>query len=280
MENLYRNSIPRLLIIVPCYNEEEVLQETINRLAEQISLLRQQQLISVGNILLVDDGSTDGTWQIIESYAQQKREVAGLKLVHNSGHQQALWAGLEYAADRSDVTISIDADLQDDIQVIPQMLTYYLQGIDIVYGIRKERKTDTFLKRSSAQLFYKLMNGLTGNVIYNHADFRLISNRALRALLQYPERNLFLRGLVSSLGFPSAMVYYDRQNYFFFCTAITRNCSTRVVVYFSFCGCYHICHCCLLGRRNYTWLDIFISFSLANRRFDDDCHRHYRRIYR
>lgn len=140
MENLYRNSIPRLLIIVPCYNEEEVLPETINRLAEQISLLRQQQLISVGNILLVDDGSTDGTWQIIESYAQQKREVAGLKLVHNSGHQQALWAGLEYAADRSDVTISIDADLQDDIQVIPQMLTYYLQGIDIVYGIRKERK--------------------------------------------------------------------------------------------------------------------------------------------
>lgn len=211
MENLYRNNIPRLLIIVPCYNEEEVLPETINRLAEQISLLRQQQLVSVGNILLVDDGSTDGTWQIIESYAQQKREVAGLKLVHNSGHQQALWAGLEYAADRSDVTISIDADLQDDIQVIPQMLTYYLQGIDIVYGIRKERKTDTFLKRSSAQLFYKLMNGLTGNVIYNHADFRLISNRALRALLQYPERNLFLRGLVSSLGFPSAMVYYDRQ---------------------------------------------------------------------
>ena len=100
MENLYRNSIPRLLIIVPCYNEEEVLSETINRLAEQISLLRQQQLISVGNILLVDDGSTDGTWQIIELYAQQKREVAGLKLVHNSGHQQALWAGLEYAADR------------------------------------------------------------------------------------------------------------------------------------------------------------------------------------
>ena len=100
MENLYRNSIPRLLIIVPCYNEEEVLPETINRLAEQISLLRQQQLISVGNILLVDDGSTDGTWQIIESHAQQKREVAGLKLVHNSGHQQALWAGLEYAADR------------------------------------------------------------------------------------------------------------------------------------------------------------------------------------
>ncbi len=151
------------------------------------------------------------TWQMIETFAQQHKEITGLKLVHNSGHQQALWAGLEYAVDRSDVTISVDADLQDDIRVIPQMLTYYLQGIDIVYGIRKERKSDTFLKRFSAQLFYKVMGSLTGDIIYNHADFRLISNRALQALLQYPERNLFLRGLVSSLGFPSAMVYYDRQ---------------------------------------------------------------------
>lgn len=211
MENLTMKHIPRLLLIVPCYNEEEVLPETIHRLADMLSLLKQQQLISVGYILIVDDGSTDNTWQMIESFAQRHREIFGLKLVHNSGHQQALWAGLEYAVDRSDVTISVDADLQDDIQVMPQMLTYYLQGIDIVYGIRKERKSDTFLKRFSAQLFYRVMGSLTGNIIYNHADFRLISNRALRALLQYPERNLFLRGLVSSLGFPSAMVYYDRQ---------------------------------------------------------------------
>lgn len=211
MENLTMKHIPRLLLIVPCYNEEEVLPETIHRLTDMLALLKQQQLISAGHILIVDDGSSDNTWQMIETFAQQHKEISGLKLVHNSGHQQALWAGLEYAVDRSDVTISVDADLQDDIRVIPQMLTYYLQGIDIVYGIRKERKSDTFLKRFSAQLFYKVMGSLTGDIIYNHADFRLISNRALRALLQYPERNLFLRGLVSSLGFPSAMVYYDRQ---------------------------------------------------------------------
>lgn len=211
MENLTMKHIPRLLLIVPCYNEEEVLPETIHRLTDMLALLKQQQLVSVGHILIVDDGSSDNTWQMIETFAQQHKEISGLKLVHNSGHQQALWAGLEYAVDRSDVTISVDADLQDDIRVIPQMLTYYLQGIDIVYGIRKERKSDTFLKRFSAQLFYKVMGSLTGDIIYNHADFRLISNRALQALLQYPERNLFLRGLVSSLGFPSAMVYYDRQ---------------------------------------------------------------------
>lgn len=211
MENLTMKHIPRLLLIVPCYNEEEVLPETIHRLTDMLALLKQQQLISAGHILIVDDGSTDNTWQMIEAFTLKHKEITGLKLVHNSGHQQALWAGLEYAVDRSDVTISVDADLQDDIRVIPQMLTYYLQGIDIVYGIRKERKSDTFLKRFSAQLFYKVMGSLTGNIIYNHADFRLISNRALRALLQYPERNLFLRGLVSSLGFPSAMVYYDRQ---------------------------------------------------------------------
>lgn len=211
MENLTMKHIPRLLLIVPCYNEEEVLPETIHRLTDMLALLKQQQLISAGHILIVDDGSTDNTWQMIEAFTLKHKEITGLKLVHNSGHQQALWAGLEYAVDRSDVTISVDADLQDDIRVIPQMLTYYLQGIDIVYGIRKERKSDTFLKRFSAQLFYKVMGSLTGDIIYNHADFRLISNRALQALLQYPERNLFLRGLVSSLGFPSAMVYYDRQ---------------------------------------------------------------------
>ena len=211
MENLTMKHIPRLLLIVPCYNEEEVLPETIHRLTDMLALLKQQQLVSAGHILIVDDGSTDNTWQMIEAFALKHKEISGLKLVHNSGHQQALWAGLEYAVDRSDVTISVDADLQDDIRVIPQMLTYYLQGIDIVYGIRKERKSDTFLKRFSAQLFYKVMGSLTGDIIYNHADFRLISNRALQALLQYPERNLFLRGLVSSLGFPSAMVYYDRQ---------------------------------------------------------------------
>lgn len=211
MENLTMKHIPRLLLIVPCYNEEEVLPETIHRLTDMLALLKQQQLVSVGHILIVDDGSTDNTWQMIEAFALKHKEISGLKLVHNSGHQQALWAGLEYAVDSSDVTISVDADLQDDIRVIPQMLTYYLQGIDIVYGIRKERKSDTFLKRFSAQLFYKVMGSLTGDIIYNHADFRLISNRALQALLQYPERNLFLRGLVSSLGFPSAMVYYDRQ---------------------------------------------------------------------
>ena len=200
-----------MLIVVPCYNEEAVLPETNHRLSALIQRLEKEERIAEGHILYVDDGSRDRTWALVESFASEGFPVRGLKLAHNVGHQHALWAGLEYAASHADIAISIDADLQDDVEVIPQMVDYYHQGIDIVYGVRKERRTDTFFKKHTALAFYRLMKEMGGEIVYNHADFRLMSRRTLQALMQYPERNLFLRGMVCSLGFPSAMVYYDRQ---------------------------------------------------------------------
>ena len=137
-----------------------------------------------------------------------------MKLAHNVGHQHALWAGLEWASAHADAAVSIDADLQDDVEAIGTMVDYYNKGIDIVYGVRRERKTDTFFKKHTALAFYRLMRGLGGDIVYNHADFRLMSRRTLQALVSFPERNLFLRGMVSSLGFPSALVYYDRKERF------------------------------------------------------------------
>mgnify|MGYP000158025082 CR=1 FL=1 len=201
----------KLAIVVPCYNEEAVLPETTARLTGIIDKLKARKSIDNGMILYVDDGSRDATWSIIEQFSKKYSNVAGLKLSHNKGHQHALWAGLEWASDNVDAAISIDADLQDDENVILEMVDYFNAGIDIVYGVRKERGTDTFFKRTTAVTFYKLMNALGGNIIYNHADYRLMSRRALRALMSFPERNLFLRGMVASLGFPSACVYYDRK---------------------------------------------------------------------
>lgn len=205
----------QLVIVIPCYNEEEVLHETTRQLSEVLALMEDEGRIEEGKILYVDDGSKDATWMLIEQLADSYPCVMGLKLAHNVGHQQALWAGLEWAADsRYDAAISIDADLQDDIHVITEMVDQYNKGIDIVYGVRKERKTDTFFKKHTAQLFYKLMRTMGGEIIYNHADFRLMSHRTLQALVSYPERNLFLRGLVPMLGYPSSMVYYDRKERF------------------------------------------------------------------
>ncbi len=203
-----------LVIVVPCYNEEEVLPETSRRLHGVLEELRQDEKITVGRILYVDDGSRDKTWSLIEALSQTYPEVSGLKLAHNVGHQQALWAGLEWASAHADAIISIDADLQDDVRAIISMVDYYHQGMDIVYGVRKERKKDTFFKKHTALFFYRFMQFLGGDVVYNHADFRLMSRRALKALMDFPERNLFLRGLVCSLGFPSSVVYYDRQERF------------------------------------------------------------------
>lgn len=200
-----------LLIVVPCYNEEAVLPDTTRILLQVIGNLTERKSIGSGKILYVDDGSEDRTWSMIEEYASSNPAVTGLKLSHNSGHQYALTAGLEWASTHADAAISIDADLQDDVNAIYEMVDYYNEGADIVYGVRKERGTDTFFKRSTALLFYRLMNGLGGKIIYNHADFRLMSRRTLQALLSYPERNLFLRGLVASLGFPSKTVYYNRK---------------------------------------------------------------------
>lgn len=200
-----------LLIVVPCYNEEEMLPETTRQLSAIIERMEKDKMIKNGKILYIDDGSRDKTWSLIEKYSSENTKVCGLKLSRNSGHQFALTAGLEWAADNADAAISIDADLQDDVNAIIDMVKCFNNGADIVYGVRRERKTDTFFKRNSALLFYKLMNRLGGKIIYNHADFRLMSRRALKSLMKYPERNLFLRGMVASLGYPADVVYYDRR---------------------------------------------------------------------
>ena len=205
----------KLIIVVPCYNEEEVLQETTRQLSTVLSGMEQEGKITEGKLLYVDDGSRDATWHIIEQLSTENPRVMGLKLAHNVGHQQALWAGLEWAANAPfDAIVSIDADLQDDVQAIVEMTERFNEGTDIVYGVRKERKTDTFFKKHTAQAFYKLMQTMGGDVVYNHADFRLMSKRALQALVAHPERNLFLRGIVRSLGYPSDYVYYDRHERF------------------------------------------------------------------
>lgn len=205
----------KLIIVVPCYNEEEVLQETTRQLSTVLSSMEQEGTITEGKLLYVDDGSRDATWHIIEQLSTENPRVMGLKLAHNVGHQQALWAGLEWAANAPfDAIVSIDADLQDDVQAIVEMTERFNEGTDIVYGVRKERKTDTFFKKHTAQAFYKLMQTMGGDVVYNHADFRLMSKRALQALVAHPERNLFLRGIVRSLGYPSDYVYYDRHERF------------------------------------------------------------------
>ena len=203
-----------LFIVVPCYNEEEVLHETNRRLAALLESLEKEGSIRAGSILYVDDGSHDRTWKLMEEFAASGSPVKGLKLAHNVGHQQALWAGLEYAAAHADAVVSIDADLQDNVESIREMVDYFNKGIDIVYGVRRERRTDSFFKKTTAQLFYRLMSNLGGEIVYNHADFRLMSRRAVEALMSYPERNLFLRGMVCSMGYPSAVVYYDREKRF------------------------------------------------------------------
>lgn len=204
----------KLVIVVPCYNEEEVLPETTAQLSRVLDGLRGKKAIDQGIILYVDDGSKDTTWRLVQKYATENPYVKGLKLAHNVGHQQALWAGLEWASQRADAAVSIDADLQDDVDAIGTMVDYYNRGVDIVYGVRRERKVDTFFKKGTALAFYRLMRNLGGEIVYNHADFRLMSRRTLLALMTFPERNLFLRGIVASMGYPSAVVYYDRKERF------------------------------------------------------------------
>lgn len=204
----------KLVIVVPCYNEEEVLHETKQRLLEVLDNLKAKDAISDGMVLFVDDGSRDRTWDIIETFAGETSMVGGLKLSCNRGHQYALWAGLKWASEHSDASVSIDADLQDDVNAIYDMVDEYHKGNDIVFGVRNERNTDTRFKRTTAQAFYRLMNALGGKVVYNHADFRLMSKRAMMSLMEYPESNLFLRGIVASMGYPSTSVYYSRRERF------------------------------------------------------------------
>ncbi len=203
---------PVLTIVVPCYNEEEVLLETSSQLSGVLQELIHDVLISnESRILFVDDGSKDRTWELIENETEHNSFVKGLKLARNVGHQNALIAGLETANKQSDCVVSIDADLQDDIAVIRTFVEKYLEGFDIVYGVRDHRDTDTFFKRTTAVGFYRFMEKIGIKLVPNHADFRLMSKRALDELFRYKETNLFLRGLVPLVGFPSTRVYYDRK---------------------------------------------------------------------
>ena len=200
-----------LAIIVPCFNEEEVLPQANERLRTLLDDMVRHQVVGEDSyILFVDDGSRDKTWQLIAGFSQDGNRVRGLKLAGNVGHQNALMAGLETARQDADITVSIDADLQDDINAIPEMVHKYDDGCDIVYGVRRKRTTDTFFKRTTAQFFYRFMSRMGVKSVYNHADFRLMSRRAVDALCQYEERNLFLRGLVPLLGYKTDSVYYDR----------------------------------------------------------------------
>lgn len=195
-----------IYIVIPCYNEQEVLEDTTDKLAALVARMPNEQV----RILYADDGSRDATWSLICRMHQRYPMVEGIRLAHNEGHQKALWAGMEAVSAQAEAIISIDADLQDDIEVIPRMVQDFRQGADIVYGVRRERDTDTAFKRMTALAFYRFMNTLGSHIVYNHADFRLLSHRALLALLSYPERNLFLRGLVPMLGFNEQTEYYDR----------------------------------------------------------------------
>lgn len=202
----------RLGIVVPCYNEEEVLKIASEALRGVLANLISKQKISEDSfILFVNDGSRDRTWELIEEeHKMYPVSVRGLKLAGNVGHQFALTAGLITAKDMCDVTVSIDADLQDDVNVIEEMIDKFHAGNDIVYGVRKERKTDTFFKRVTAQGFYKVMNLMGVKTIYNHADFRLMSQRAVEQFSKYKETNLFLRGMMPLIGYQTDCVYYDR----------------------------------------------------------------------
>lgn len=202
----------RLAIVVPCYNEEEILEYTSNILKSKLNYLIKNKEISEDSfILFINDGSKDKTWNLIEEEYNKSRYIYGLNLSSNVGHQNALYAGLMNVKDICDISISIDADLQDDIQVIDTMIREYKEGSDIVYGVRSSRKKDTFFKRNTAQLFYKFMSILGVKTIYNHADFRLMSAISLEALSKYKERNLFLRGIVPLIGYNTSVVTYERK---------------------------------------------------------------------
>ena len=206
---------PVLAIVVPCYKEESVLHETHKRLSQLLDrLITEERISSKSYILYVNDGSTDHTWKIIKEFYKNTAYACGLNLAGNVGHQNALMAGLNTVKERCDAAISIDADLQDDVNVIPEMIERYMEGNDIVYGVRRERKTDTFFKRTTALAFYRLMKTMGAKSVYNHADYRLMSSRAIQQLCRFRERNLYLRGLVPLIGYQTACVYYNRDKRF------------------------------------------------------------------
>ena len=205
-----------IYFVVPCYNEEAVLEVTAQKLMEKVESLIQRDVISPkSRITFVDDGSKDQTWPMIKELSTTHHLISGVKLSRNRGHQNALLAGLMTVKDLCDATISLDADLQDDIDVIDQFIDKFLnESCDVVYGVRNDRTTDTGFKRHTAQMFYKIMNQLGADIVYNHADYRLLSRRALNGLSEFKEVNLFLRGLVPLVGYKSDVVYYERHERF------------------------------------------------------------------
>lgn len=206
-------SAPTIGLVIPCYNEEEVLPETTRRLVALLEKMQAEELVSRDSaIFYVDDGSRDRTWKLIQELSAQHPLVCGIKLSRNRGHQNALFCGLMTAP--GDALISVDADLQDDLDVIPQMVRNFRSGDDVVYGVRKRRDTDTFFKRFTAEGYYKLMASMKVDLVFNHADYRLLSRRALDSLAEYNEVNLFLRGMVRLLGYSSSIVEYDRAERF------------------------------------------------------------------
>lgn len=200
----------KMMIVVPCYNEEEALERSAQILLEKIQELIKKSIVAADSkIVFVDDGSKDKTWQIIERLYHEHTEIAGLRLAHNRGHQNALLAGLMYAKDKCDFTITIDADLQQDINAMELFIAEYAKGNEIVYGVRNSRNTDSFFKKVSATMFYKLMAFLGCNIYANSADYRLMSSKALDALSEYEEVNLFLRGIIPDIGFQTSIVHFE-----------------------------------------------------------------------
>lgn len=209
------SELTKLYLVVPCYNECEVFPETSKQLSALFERMINNGVISSDSkIVFVDDGSRDNTWELINHENKNNKFVQGIKLSRNQGHQNALLGGLMTVMDECDCTVSIDADLQDDINVIEEMVQKFNSGADVVYGVRKKRDTDTFFKRTTALGFYKLMKIMGVDCVFNHADYRLLSKRAMHALSEFPEKNLFLRGIVPLLGFKSDFVYYDRKERF------------------------------------------------------------------
>ena len=203
---------PCLFIIIPCYNEEAVLPVTAPMFLQKLNdLIHAEKISADSRILFVDDGSSDETWSIICSLARQNEHYLGIAQSRNRGHQNAVLAGLMEAKDLCDITISIDCDGQDDINAMDEMIAQYAAGYEIVYGVRSKREKDTFFKRSSAESYYKLLNNMGVEVVYNHADYRLVSSRVLNEFADFHEVNLFLRGMFPLVGFPSTSVYYERQ---------------------------------------------------------------------
>ncbi len=201
---------PSLAIVIPCYNEEDVLPQAFEQLESLLEKLISQRKVS-GNsrLYFVDDGSADRTWSILAAASERNEQIVAIKLSRNRGHQNALYAGLCFS--QEDIVVSIDADLQDDPANIEYMVDEYMKGHDVVYGVRNERKTDSFFKRFTAESYYRIMKKMGVDLVFNHADFRLMSRRALDAFKEYPESNLFLRGIVREVGFPSTTVEYERQ---------------------------------------------------------------------